>query len=144
MHATLSAPQLSPASAPLSGTARAVALYASDMPDHSRFSAAGEAQTEAWIAQGIERLGLEQVQADGEFLRSFHLSLMRLEDGTADHRAFRRRFPSKRRISSAEDMAAMLIWVQSERADAQRAKAVPFPYAVRSSEELAAEGWMAA
>ncbi|GAA4863371.1 hypothetical protein GCM10023235_46990 [Kitasatospora terrestris] len=144
MHATLSTPQLSPASAVLSGTARAVALYASDMPDRSRFSATGEVQTEAWVSQGVERLGLEQVQADGEFLRSFHLSLMRFEDTPADHRAFRQRFPSKRRISSAEDMAAMLTWTQANRADAQRVKVVPFPYTVQSTEELIAEGWMAA
>ncbi|WP_345698842.1 hypothetical protein [Kitasatospora terrestris] len=114
------------------------------MPDRSRFSATGEVQTEAWVSQGVERLGLEQVQADGEFLRSFHLSLMRFEDTPADHRAFRQRFPSKRRISSAEDMAAMLTWTQANRADAQRVKVVPFPYTVQSTEELIAEGWMAA
>ncbi|MFD7729228.1 hypothetical protein ACFV6F_02425 [Kitasatospora phosalacinea] len=130
MHATLSVPQFSPVSALLSGAARAVALYASDMPNTCRFYAVGEAQVEAWIAQGVERLGLAQVRADGAFLRSYNLDLIGCGYGPADEDAYRRRFPSVRRISRAQSVAGALALEQGDRdSAAPLADVIPFPSA---------------
>ncbi|GAA2820546.1 hypothetical protein GCM10010441_51130 [Kitasatospora paracochleata] len=129
MHATVASPLLSHVSAALSGSARAVALYASDMSNTCRFSTAGEVQVEAWIAQGVARLGLERVRSGGEFLRSYNLRLIGCGDGQPDDDTYRQWFPSKRRATRAQDLAGMLALVQADRAaEAERlATVIPFP-----------------
>ncbi|GAA4866280.1 hypothetical protein [Kitasatospora terrestris] len=130
MHATVASPLLSPVSAMLSGTARAVALYASDMPSTCRFSTTGEAQVEAWIAQGVARLGLDRVRSGGAFLKSYNLHLTGCRPGQPDDKAYRQHFPSARRISRAQDVAGMLALTQAHRAAApeELAEVIPFPH----------------
>ncbi len=91
----------------ISSFSRSVALYASDMPNNYRFNVQDRDQIEAWIAQGIERLGLEEASRRGRFLQSFNLLVIDQNDGPAAHAAYRQYFPSVRRISRAQSVTAM-------------------------------------
>ncbi|MFF7990282.1 hypothetical protein ACFZDG_10890 [Kitasatospora xanthocidica] len=135
MHATLSAPLPAPrtvVSFPqaqqraallpevTAGTARAVALYASDMPSTYRARPEDAARIEAWIVQGIERLGLDETRRRGRFLRSFNLLMLKGEDGPAVRAAYRKYFPQARRIDRAESVAATLALLSLQSTGATR------------------------
>ncbi|MEU3498747.1 hypothetical protein ABZ747_35335 [Kitasatospora cineracea] len=121
----------------LSGTERAVALFASDMPATYRYRPTDLNQIKAWIAQGAERLGADQVRADEELLRSHNLSLIASSGQPADGSAYRARFPSQRRISRAQSVAGMLPAPTPPPAPA------PVPFTVHSFAELVDTGWTA-
>lgn len=57
--------------ADLTGSERTVALYASDMPTRRR--PGKNEQLRTWIAQGVERLGTEELRRRAEFLNGHFL-----------------------------------------------------------------------
>ncbi len=91
-----------------SSTARAVALYASDMPTNYRASMDDATRIIGWIIQGTERLSLETVGHDGASLRAFNLLMIEDTDGPTDRAAYAHRFPLARRIDKAQSAAATL------------------------------------
>ncbi|MGW1465366.1 hypothetical protein ACWCPT_13620 [Streptomyces sp. NPDC002308] len=90
----------------LSHGERAVALYASAMPDGYRFRQGDGPQVAAWIVQGAARLGLEELYRAAAYARS-HLVLRMARLLTAEQaRAHSARFSSPRRLDRAGAVAA--------------------------------------
>jgi hypothetical protein len=115
MPATLSAPQVASLAGVvenLANTERAVALYASDMPNGYRLQGREDANLADWMVQGVARLGREEIRRRASFLRG-HRKLW-LDDMTTPEidRRHKKRFPSKRRLDLAESMASTsLFWI---------------------------------
>ncbi|MFF4756056.1 hypothetical protein ACWD5R_36945 [Streptomyces sp. NPDC002514] len=93
----------------LTGAERTVALFASDMPSARRRHT--KDQIRAWIVQGVERLGMDEVQRRAEYLRGWRL--LDLEGlVTAQIQALHeQRFPRPRRLNNAETEAAGSVFV---------------------------------
>ncbi|MFE5549891.1 hypothetical protein ACFQ71_39800 [Streptomyces sp. NPDC056534] len=88
----------------LTGGERAVALYVSDMPAGRR-RVTGE-QVRAWIVQGVERLGQDEVRQRAAF-RYGHRLLEMSGLVTAQVQArHEQRFPQLKRLARAEQEAA--------------------------------------
>jgi hypothetical protein len=90
----------------LSGSERVVALYASDMPDRFRVGSVKPSQTAVWIAQGAERIGVEELRRQAKFFyghRLLEMNHMVPVDVQARHE---QRFPKARRLDKAESLAA--------------------------------------
>ncbi|WTD05381.1 hypothetical protein OH717_23795 [Streptomyces albidoflavus] len=85
---------------------RMAALYASDMPNRFRAKSVEAAQVAAWIVQGAERLGVEELRRQAVF--SYGQRLMERGARVPVHAqaAHERRFPSARRLEQAERAAA--------------------------------------
>ncbi|MEU5218895.1 hypothetical protein AB0G79_22225 [Streptomyces sp. NPDC020807] len=90
----------------LTGDERVVALYVSDMPDRFRASSVDKSQVAAWIVQGAERIGLEELRREAAFFyghRLLEMSRVVPVDVQARHE---QRFPKARRLEKAESLAA--------------------------------------
>jgi hypothetical protein len=88
----------------LTGSERAVALYASDMPSGRRRHA--DEQVRAWIVQGVGRLGMEELRRRALFLRGWRLLDL---DGLVTPQVQARheqRFPKPGRLAVAESEGA--------------------------------------
>ncbi|WP_340560835.1 hypothetical protein [Streptomyces sp. GSL17-111] len=88
----------------LTHSERTVALYASDMPNVKRHHT-GE-QVRAWIVQGAERFGMEEVRCRAEYLHGWRL--LNVKDLlTAQIQArHEQRFPRARRLLLADQAAS--------------------------------------
>ncbi|MER6526750.1 hypothetical protein [Streptomyces sp. NPDC001508] len=115
MPATLDAPQAGPVTAlaeELSNMERAVALYASDMPMRYRYQGPLDWNLVDWIAQGVARLGREEIRRRASFLAGHRKLWLRDMTTPEIERRHKARFPSKRRLDTAESMAATTVsWI---------------------------------
>lgn len=97
----------------LSGMERAVALYASDMPSRYRLQGSEDRNLIGWIAQGVARLGREEVRRRASYLCGHRKLWLRDMTTPEIDRRHKERFPSVRRLSLAESMASTsLLWVR--------------------------------
>ncbi|WP_405823278.1 hypothetical protein OG705_25640 [Streptomyces sp. NBC_00838] len=87
---------------------RAVALYASDMPNTRRRPTLE--QRRAWIVQGVERLGCEEVSRRAVFSRAHKLLSMHGLESEEIQRRHDERFPKPRRLIHAEQEAANSVY----------------------------------
>src|SRR5689334_16551534 len=99
-----SAQPLSPSG--LSNMERAVALYASDMPQRFLMRPGTEATVAAWILQGAARLGFDEVQRSAACAYGYRLLWLADLTTAEQDRAHQRRFPNARRWDRAERLAA--------------------------------------
>ncbi|MFD6528598.1 hypothetical protein [Streptomyces sp. NPDC060184] len=90
----------------LSPGERAVALYASAMPDGYRFRQGDGPQVVAWIVQGAARLGLEELYRAAAYARSHRVLRMAHLLTAEQARAHSDRFGSPRRLDRAGAVAA--------------------------------------
>ncbi|MGW2278393.1 hypothetical protein [Streptomyces sp. NPDC001770] len=92
----------------MTGAERAVALYASDMPKGFSWSRGVTPQVLAWVAQGVGRLGFEDVYRSG--MESQYYRVLRLHGPVPaeTRRWFRGRFPDRARLDCVEQTNAML------------------------------------
>ena len=88
----------------LTGSERMVALYASDMPKDFSWSKGVTSQVVVWVAQGVDRLGFEDVYRSGK--EAQYYGVLRLA-GQAPAE-MRRRFPDRKRLDCVERAGAML------------------------------------
>ncbi|MFE3828738.1 hypothetical protein [Streptomyces sp. NPDC059092] len=97
--------------ADLSTGERTVALYASDMP--ARYRTTDHTQVAAWVLQGVERVGLDEVRRRAAFDAGYRL-LARGGHVTPQLTASQeQRFPKAGRLNCADRHAANLnLWVQ--------------------------------
>lgn len=117
MPATLTAPHLSPVPFPtkpvtlsdLSNMERAVALYASDMPNSHSYKRGDDPQLEAWIIQGVTRLGRAEVRRRASFLAGHRKLWLRDMTTREIDRRHQARFPSKSRLGAAESLATATV-----------------------------------
>lgn len=86
----------------------AVALYASDMPSRYGWKADMKPQLEAWVMQGVQRLGLSVVQERAALWRGYKLlGRHATPEVIARHKA---RYPKVGRQQYAEQRATDLRW----------------------------------
>ncbi|GFH64322.1 hypothetical protein ACWGUP_10555 [Streptomyces diastaticus] len=85
---------------------RAVALFASSMPSRFRAGSFSREERDAWVVQGVERLGVDEVRRRARFANGYRLlSMSGLVTGEVQRR-HEARFPQKRRLATAEQEAA--------------------------------------
>ncbi|MEU5442856.1 hypothetical protein [Streptomyces griseofuscus] len=111
MPATLVAPHL-PSTVlleELEAMERAVALYASDMPNGYLLQGPQDAAVVGWINQGVARLGREEIRLRASRLLGHRLLWLRDMTTPEINRRHKKRFPSKRRLGLAESLAAITI-----------------------------------
>ncbi|MFB7647212.1 hypothetical protein ACFC0S_17175 [Streptomyces sp. NPDC056084] len=89
----------------LSLNERAVALYASDMPDSYAYKRQDEAQVEAWIIEGAVRLGLESLRQSAAFFYGF--TLLGRAATVEQRKAHQQRFPKSRRLRRVASVASL-------------------------------------
>ncbi|MEU2889265.1 hypothetical protein [Streptomyces albidoflavus] len=92
---------------------RIAALYASDMPNRFRAASVEAAQVAAWIVQGAQRLGAEELRRQAVF--SYGQRLMEMSARVPVHAqaAHERRFPRAGRLDQAERAAAgSTVWAR--------------------------------
>ncbi|MGW8887320.1 hypothetical protein [Streptomyces sp. NPDC055749] len=88
----------------LTGSERAVALYASDMPSGRRRHSSE--QVREWIVQGVERLGAAEIRRRGEFFYGHRLlELSGLVTPQIQQR-HEQRFPKRGRLNVADQESA--------------------------------------
>lgn len=112
MPATLVAPHVVPATLieELSGMERAVALYASDMPN--RYGWPDTSAVVGWIVQGVARLGREEIRRRASFLAGHRKLWLRDMTTPEINRRHKKRFPSARRLGVAEELASgSIMWI---------------------------------
>ncbi|MCW8379392.1 hypothetical protein [Streptomyces justiciae] len=96
----------------LSGMERAVALYASDMPTRYRYQGSHDGNLVAWIYQGIARLGREEIRRNASHLAGHRKLWLRDMTTPEIDRRHHDRFPSKRRLGIAEELASDTVsWI---------------------------------
>ncbi|MFF0745643.1 hypothetical protein ACFYVL_35150 [Streptomyces sp. NPDC004111] len=94
----------------LSNSERAVALYASDMPDAYRHRSRDDDQElESWIVEGAVRLGLDELHQSAAFLSGFQLlGRFATSEQTKAHRV---RFPKKGRLRRVGELASLTVLI---------------------------------
>ncbi|MFI6022698.1 hypothetical protein ACIBCP_34275 [Streptomyces sp. NPDC051287] len=123
MPATLDAPQAAPVIAlvaELSLWERAVALYASDMPDTYGPWDRGNAAFLDWIGQGVARLGRDEIRQRASYLAGYRRVWLRKLETREIRRRHSQRFPSARRLNKAESRASASISFVAEQTPAAR------------------------
>ncbi|MFI9767094.1 hypothetical protein ACIHJG_09555 [Streptomyces sp. NPDC052415] len=94
----------------LSNTERAVALYASEMPNGYRYKGPDHHVTVlAWITQGAARLGLSELYRSAAFAYGYRLLWLARTATGEQTRAHKLRFPSADRLRRAESLASLTI-----------------------------------
>ncbi|MEU1784475.1 hypothetical protein ABZ553_00775 [Streptomyces sparsogenes] len=88
----------------LTGAERTVALYVSDMPNGRRNHA--NEQVRAWIVQGAERLGMEELRRRAEYFRGWRLLDMHGLATAQIQARHEQRFPKANRLIWADKTAA--------------------------------------
>ncbi|MFE0804327.1 hypothetical protein [Streptomyces sp. NPDC058812] len=92
----------------LSNGERAVALYASDMPDSYRHQRGEDARLIAWIIQGVTRMGLDELRHTAALASGFR-RLRQAKRVTAEQkRAHTERFPNAKRDRRTGELASLL------------------------------------
>ncbi|MFJ4462162.1 hypothetical protein [Streptomyces sp. NPDC088928] len=93
---------------------RIVALYASDMPTGFSWSRGVTPQVIAWVIQGVDRLGFDDVYRCG--MKVQHYGVLRLagQVPAASRRWLRGRFPDRGRLDCVERADAMLTFRLSD------------------------------
>ncbi|MFF7365025.1 hypothetical protein [Streptomyces sp. NPDC008125] len=92
----------------LTGSERAVALYVSDMPSGRRRHSAE--QVRDWIAQGVQRLGREEIARWGAFLRGHRLLDLNGLVSVQIQQRHEQRFPKAGRLVTADQQAANTVF----------------------------------
>jgi hypothetical protein len=114
MPATLVAPH-APAAVlleELEAMERAVALYASDMPTRYLLRGPEDTAVIGWIAQGVARLGREEIRRRASRLLGHRKLWLRDMTTLEIDRRHKERFPSKRRLAHAESVASTTVmWI---------------------------------
>ncbi|MEU0639474.1 hypothetical protein ABZ338_25010 [Streptomyces albidoflavus] len=92
----------------MTGAERTVALYASDMPTGFSWSRGVTPQVIAWVMQGVDRLGFDDVYRSG--IEVQHYGVLRLtgQVPAETRRWLRGRFPDRARLGCVERADAML------------------------------------
>ncbi|MBP8533085.1 hypothetical protein [Streptomyces sp. MK37H] len=90
----------------LNNQERAVALYASDMPDRYQYRAGDAPTLVTWILQGAERMGLERLYRSAALARGYRLSWLEGRLTPAQKQGQAARFPRAGRLARAEELAA--------------------------------------
>ncbi|MFG2458706.1 hypothetical protein ACGFWE_16820 [Streptomyces sp. NPDC048523] len=91
---------------------RAVALYASDMPTRYLLRGPHDPAVIGWIAQGVARLGREEVRQRASRLLGHRRLWLRDMTTPEIDRRHKERFPSKRRLGLAESVASVTVmWI---------------------------------
>ncbi|MER6526792.1 hypothetical protein [Streptomyces sp. NPDC001508] len=93
----------------LSSWERAVALYASDMPTAYRSQGREDSNLLGWIKQGVARLGRDETRRQASYLAGYRRVWLRELVTPEIARRHSERFPSARRLNTAEDKAATSI-----------------------------------
>ncbi|WP_405902700.1 hypothetical protein OG696_11080 [Streptomyces sp. NBC_00656] len=88
----------------LTGSERAVALYASDMPSGRRRHTSE--QVRAWIVQGVDRLGAEEIRRRAEFQYGHRLLDMSGLVTPQIQQRHEQRFPKTGRLRVAEQQSS--------------------------------------
>ncbi|MER7063569.1 hypothetical protein OG544_12820 [Streptomyces albidoflavus] len=92
---------------------RMAALYASDMPNRFRAGSVEATQVAAWIVQGAERLGAEELRRRAVFSYGQRLMEMGARVPVHAQAAHERRFPRAGRLDQAERAAAgSTVWAR--------------------------------
>ena len=98
----------------LTGSERMVALYASDMPKGFSWSKGVTSQVVTWVAQGVDRLGFEDVYRSG-MEAQYYFTLRLAGQAPAEMRRwFRRRFSDRKRLDCVERAGARLTFCLGE------------------------------
>ncbi|MET7287582.1 hypothetical protein [Streptomyces sp. NPDC005573] len=93
----------------LSNAERAVALYASDLPDsYSYGGRADDARLDAWVVQGATRMGLESLYRTAALHSGYGKSRAGKYLSSEQKRAEAERFPSRVRIRRSGELAALV------------------------------------
>ncbi|MFI0192178.1 hypothetical protein ACH4PW_32130 [Streptomyces sp. NPDC017082] len=87
----------------LTGMERTVALYASDMPNQRRRHA--KDQIRAWIVQGAERVGVDELRRRAEYFRGWRLLDLNGQVTPQIQARHEQRFPRPKRLEYAESQA---------------------------------------
>ncbi|MFF0672125.1 hypothetical protein ACFYVE_28330 [Streptomyces tendae] len=104
----------------LTGAERAVALYASDMPNTRRHHT-GE-QVHDWIVQGAERLGTEEMQRRAVYLRGWQLLNVNNLVTPQIQARHEQRFPKARRLLLADQAGSGNVFCFDGMSDEARAR----------------------
>ncbi|GGO55495.1 hypothetical protein GCM10012287_46900 [Streptomyces daqingensis] len=110
----------------LTNAERAVALYASDMPNDCRSQRGDRDRLEFWIVQGATRMGLEFLYRTAALHSGYRLCWLNKSLSAEQKRAEAERFPNKARIDLAGQMAANSILHFRPNAEALARKQVAF------------------
>ncbi|OXY84135.1 hypothetical protein BEH93_26160 [Streptomyces sp. 2R] len=117
MPATLLATRTSPGSSAervlptalrMTGAERTVALYASDMPTGFSWSRGVTPQVIAWVVQGVERLGFDDVYRSGLEVQYYRVLRLTGQAPAETLRWLSGRFPDRARLDCVERADAML------------------------------------
>ncbi|MFG2814352.1 hypothetical protein [Streptomyces sp. NPDC048410] len=116
MPATLVAEHVTPAVAPapalavgdLSNGERAVALYASDLPNYYRYQRGDNALLIAWIIQGANRVGMDRLRRTAALDAGFRRSRAAKRLTATQKWAQSERFPDTKRERRAGELAALV------------------------------------
>ncbi|MFF8432798.1 hypothetical protein [Streptomyces bacillaris] len=92
----------------MTGAERLVALYASDMPTGFSWSRGVTPQVIAWVMQGVERLGFDDVYRSGNEVQHYGVLRLTGQVPAATRRWFRGRFPDRVRLGCVKRADAML------------------------------------
>lgn len=92
----------------LSNAERAVALYASDLPDTFAYQRGDRARLESWIVQGATRLGLDRLYRMAALHSGYRQAWIGKYLSVEQKRAEAERFPNASRIHQAGELAALV------------------------------------
>lgn len=92
----------------LSNGERAVALYASDLPDGYRYQRGDDAQLIAWIIQGAARMGLDRLRRTAALAAGFRRARTANRVTAEQTRAHAKRFPNVKRDRRTGELAALV------------------------------------
>ncbi|MEU3387593.1 hypothetical protein [Streptomyces albidoflavus] len=90
---------------------RAVALYVSSMPSRFRAGTVSREQMHAWMLDGVERLGLEEIRRQAQYADGYRRLWMSHLVTVEVERRHKARFPLKGRLNRAEQGAADSVFV---------------------------------
>ncbi|CQR61537.1 hypothetical protein [Streptomyces leeuwenhoekii] len=110
----------------LSNAERAVALYASDLPDTYSYRRGDDAQLVAWIDQGVSRMGLEAIYRTAALASGYRRAWMNGHVTEGDKRAEAERFPNVVRAVRAWEVAALITFRHGV-SDEARARSERYP-----------------
>ncbi|OKJ31027.1 hypothetical protein AMK23_06465 [Streptomyces sp. CB02130] len=92
----------------MTGAERTVALYASDMPTGFSWSRGVTPQVIAWVMQGVDRLGFDDVYRSGIEVQHYKVLRLTGQAPAATRSWLRGRFPDRARLDCVERADAML------------------------------------
>ncbi|GAB2327580.1 hypothetical protein [Streptomyces variabilis] len=126
--------------ADLSNGERAVALYASDMPDRYRNRRGDLDLLTFWVLQGAARLGLDELYRSAAYAYGYRLLWAAGWATPEQDAAHARRFPSASRLDRAERLAAVVTCRSTMTSEARKRGLRPL---VDGACDCAGTGWAA-